>query len=86
MARADAAEWLEDRLKPEQDGALREGALHLIFHIVGWQYFPPATQTRASAAIRAAGARATSTTPVAHLRREADGKPPIASPPVPHLP
>jgi hypothetical protein len=68
--RADAADWLEARLAtPTSD------ALHLVFHTVAWQYFPPATQSRALAAIRAAG----QTAPVAHLSMEVDGNTPGAA-------
>lgn len=68
--RADAADWLETRLATP-----RPGALHLIFHTVAWQYFPPATQARALAAMQSAGA----TTPVARLSMEADGTTPGAA-------
>ena len=50
----DAAAWIEHRLATPSDGTA-----HLIFHTIAWQYFPPATQERANAAIYAAGARAT---------------------------
>lgn len=63
--RADAAAWLETRLATPTPGAL-----HLVFHTVAWQYFPPATQSRALAALEAAGTN----TPVARLSMEADGQ------------
>jgi hypothetical protein len=63
--RADAADWLKTRLATPTPGAL-----HLVFHTVAWQYFPPATQARALAAIEAAGRHG----PVAHLGMEADGQ------------
>lgn len=68
--RGDAADWLESRLQ-----ARRDGALHLVCHTVAWQYFPPRTQARARAAIRAAGQRS----PVAHLAMEADDRTPGAA-------
>jgi hypothetical protein len=68
--KADAADWLETRLATQTSGTLP-----LIFHTVAWQYFPPATQTRALAAIRAAGQRG----PVAHLSMEADDQTPGAA-------
>ena len=68
--RADAAEWLEARLATPT-----EGALHLVFHTVAWQYFPPATQARALAALEAAGRR----TPLARLAMEADSQTPGAA-------
>ncbi|MBN8630025.1 MAG: DUF2332 domain-containing protein [Rhodobacterales bacterium] len=62
--RGDAATWLETRLQvPQPD------SLHLVFHTVAWQYFPPATQARALAAMERAGRRA----PIARLSMEADG-------------
>lgn len=68
--RADAADWLEIRLAtPTPD------ALHLIFHTVAWQYFRPATQSRALAAMERAG----QTTPIARLSMEADGQSPGAA-------
>ena len=65
--RAEAADWLEARLATPTPGAL-----HLVFHTVAGQYFPPATQSRAHALIRAAGQRG----PVAHLSMEADNQTP----------
>lgn len=68
--RAEAADWLETRLATPTPGAL-----HLIFHTVAWQYFPPATQSRALAAMQTAGAK----TPIARLSMEADGQTPGAA-------
>lgn len=68
--RGDAADWLKTRLQTRHDGAL-----NLIFHTVAWQYFPPATQTRALAAMTAAGDSA----PVARLSMEADNQTPGAA-------
>jgi hypothetical protein len=68
--RADAADWLETRLQTRH-----EGALHLIFHTIAWQYFPPATQSRARAAMNRAGPNC----PLAHLSMEADGQRPGAA-------
>ena len=65
--RGDAAGWLEARLaKP------RPGILHLVYHTIAWQYFPPETADRCRAALAAAGARATEAAPLAHLAMEAD--------------
>lgn len=66
----DAADWLESRLIHS-----RPDALHLVFHTVAWQYFPPATQSRALAAMTTAG----QTTPLAQLAMEADGNGPGAA-------
>lgn len=68
--RADAADWLETRL-----ATATPDALHLIFHTVAWQYFPPATQVRALAAMERAG----QTTPIARISMEADGQSPGAA-------
>ena len=68
--RADAADWLETRLSRPIPGALQ-----LIFHTVAWQDFPPATQSRARASMRTAGA----TAPLARLSMEANGNSPGAA-------
>lgn len=65
---ADAADWLADRLAQPFDGRV-----HLIFHTIAWQYFPTATQTRATALIETAGAAATDAAPLAWLGLEQDG-------------
>lgn len=72
--RADAADWLDSRLARRWPGHL-----HLIFHTIAWQYFPPATQARARARIEAAGDRATEKAPLAWLAMEADGARPGAA-------
>lgn len=64
----DAIDWLARRL-PVQT----EGAIHLIYHTIAWQYFPPAAQDRGRALIEAAGARASATRPLAWLSLEHDG-------------
>ena len=66
----DAVDWLERRL-----AAPWPGRLHLIFHTIAWQYFPPATQARGRALIEAAGAAARSGAPLAWLTMEADADP-----------
>jgi hypothetical protein len=68
--RADAADWLETRL-----ATATSQALHLVYHTVAWQYFPPATQARALAAMEHAGRSA----PVARLSMEADSQSPGAA-------
>ena len=67
VARGDAADWLEARLRTRQDGAL-----HLVCHTIAWQYFPPDTDARARAALAKAGAAATDRAPIARLGLEAD--------------
>lgn len=70
ITRDDAADWLEARLLTRHPGAL-----HLVFHTVAWQYFPPEAQTRALAALDRAGAMATPEAPLARLGMEADDQP-----------
>ncbi|WP_371056640.1 DUF2332 domain-containing protein [Rhodosalinus sp. K401] len=67
---ADAADWLEARL-----ARARPGRLHLVYHTIAWQYFPRATQARATAVLEAAGARAGEDAPLAWLSMETDGRP-----------
>lgn len=66
----DAAAWLDRQLAKDRPGTLR-----VVYHSIAWQYFPPATQARARAALAAAGARATKDAPLAHVAMEADGDP-----------
>jgi hypothetical protein len=65
--RADAAEWLEERLgeRPHDDGVAT-----VVYHSVVWQYLPRGTQERMRATFDAAGARATRDAPLAWLRME----------------
>lgn len=64
----DAIDWLERRLSDAP-----AGHMHMIQHTVAWQYFPTDAQTRGTALIEAAGARATSETPLAWMQMETDG-------------
>ncbi len=66
--KADAIDWLADRLKTP-----RPGHLHLIYHTIAWQYFPDAAQARGAALIEAAGEQASEEAPLAWLRMENDG-------------
>ncbi|MCV3270467.1 DUF2332 domain-containing protein [Roseobacter sinensis] len=68
LYRADAIDWLEQRLVEAP-----EGHLHLIQHTVAWQYFPAEAQARGTALIEAMGARATPERPLAWLSMESDG-------------
>jgi len=71
--RGDAAAWLADRLaKPAP------GHIHLIYHTIAWQYFPPETDAACRAALSAAGAKASPEAPIAHLWVEADESDPRA--------
>ncbi|MEL6663932.1 MAG: DUF2332 domain-containing protein, partial [Pseudomonadota bacterium] len=65
VEKADAADWLEAQLL----GPLPEGTT-VIFHSIAWQYFDAETHKRASAAIKAAGARASDARRLAWLRFE----------------
>lgn len=67
--RGDAADWLHDRLvRPHL------GCLHLVYHTIAWQYFSDTTSAGCTAALAAAGARATDDAPLAHLSMETDGQ------------
>ena len=68
--RGDAADWIERRLV-----LARPGRVHMVFHTVAWQYFPPETQERCRAALAAAGGRATPDAPIAHVGMEGDATP-----------
>lgn len=71
--RADAAPWLAARLENPMPRSV-----HLVYHTIAWQYFPAATQAAATAALQAAGARATPDAPLAWFGMEADGQAPGA--------
>lgn len=70
LAKADAADWLDHRL-----ATARPGHLHILFHTVAAQYFPPATRARIATTLATAGAQASPSSPLAHLAMEADGTP-----------
>lgn len=72
--RADAGDWLDRRL-----ATLQDGTLHLVYHTIAWQYFPPATRAKALAAFDRAGASATPASPLARLQMEGDGTTPGAA-------
>ncbi len=65
--KADAADWLAGRLTP------RNGACHLIYSTIAWQYFPATTQSTATALLETAGAGATQDAPLAWFGMESDG-------------
>lgn len=67
----DAIDWLEKRL-----AAPREGAVHIIYHTIAWQYFPDALKAKGRTLIEAVGANATKSAPLAWLAFEADGQDP----------
>ncbi len=72
--RADAIDWLGARLAAQPDGVL-----HLVFHTIAWQYFPPEARRRGDAMFARAGARATATRPLARLAMESDRRGPGAA-------
>lgn len=70
VERADAVHWLKPRLaKPFQ------GAVHVVYHSVAWQYLPDDLKLAGEALIADAGERATPEAPLARLQMEADATP-----------
>lgn len=67
--KADAIDWLGERLKPTY-----AGATHVVFHTITWQYLPQPLRDRSENLITEAGARATADAPFARLALEADGR------------
>jgi len=63
----DAVDWLGTRLPHQQDATL-----HLIYHTVAWQYFPPERQKTGRQLIQRAGRNATETRPLAWFSMETD--------------
>lgn len=72
--RADIADWLPARLEQEHDGAV-----HVIYHTIAWNYQDEAAQAANRRLIETAGAEATDRAPLAWLRFEADGRDPGAA-------
>ncbi|EDP64627.1 hypothetical protein BAL199_27756 [alpha proteobacterium BAL199] len=69
--RADAADWVEQRLaRPCTPGRAR-----VLMHTIVWQYLPADTQRRIEAAVYQAGEVASGDAPLAWLRVEPDGVP-----------
>lgn len=67
VTRADAADFLQGRLSRPA-----ENTLHMVYHTVAWQYFPPETQARGLAMLETAGNEATRKRPLARIGMEAD--------------
>lgn len=65
---SDAAPWVEARLAEPQEA----GVTRVLMHSVVWQYLPDASADRIRAAMKAAGARATSERPLAWVTMEPD--------------
>lgn len=70
IAQGDAIDWMQGRLAQSHPGAL-----HLVYHTIAWQYFPPDAQASGLALFDQAGARASAGAPLAHLSMEADAVP-----------
>lgn len=70
LVKADAADWVEARLtEPQTPGVMR-----VLMHSIMWQYLDASRQQRISAAMDAAGARATLEQPLGWVSVEADRK------------
>jgi hypothetical protein len=68
LLQGDAADWVEARLAETQ----AEGVTRVLMHSIVWQYIGTEGQARITAAMEAAGARATPDRPLAWLRVEAN--------------
>jgi hypothetical protein len=69
VERADAAAWTEERLAE----AAPHRVARVLAHTIMWQYLTEDTKRRVEGAVRAAGARAEASRPLAWLRMELDG-------------
>lgn len=70
VEKSDVQGWLQKRLSQRHTGAV-----HVIYHTIAWQYFPPETQKSCEDLIRTAGQAATPDAPIAWLGMEADDNP-----------
>jgi hypothetical protein len=68
LVRATAADFVEAELAKPQDS----GATRLLMHSIVWQYVPADQQARITAAMEAAGEKATPNRPLAWVQVEAD--------------
>ncbi len=66
LTRADAADWAEERLDQPQP----VGVTRVLYHSIVWQYLPPETRARITAAMENAGARSTPEQPLAWIMLE----------------
>ncbi len=66
LVQMDAGDFVEERLAAPQE----EGVTRVLFHTVMWQYMPQATRERITAAMEAAGERATAEKPLAWIKVE----------------
>lgn len=68
IARADAADFVEAMLAEPQEA----GTTRVLMHSIVWQYVPETSRARVTAAMKAAGRKATPETPLAWVRVEAN--------------
>ncbi|QJU56784.1 DUF2332 domain-containing protein [Sphingomonas sp. AP4-R1] len=68
LGEGDAADWVEARLAEPQP----EGTARVLMHSIVWQYLTPEGQDRITAAMAAAGARATPDRPLGWIAYEGD--------------
>ena len=68
VAKADAADWLEENLVV----APEPGTVRVVLHSVAFQYFPAGTQERIARHLERVGSAASSDAPVAWLRYETE--------------
>lgn len=68
IVRMNAADFVEAELAAPQE----EGTTRILMHSIVWQYVPEDQQVRVTAAMEAAGARATAERPLAWVQVEAD--------------
>lgn len=73
LDQGDAPDWVEARLAEPQDAEPQDdGVTRVLMHSIVWTYIAPGGQARITAAMEAAGARATSERPLAWVSVEAD--------------
>ena len=70
---ADLGSWVEERLASPVPGVAT-----VVFHSIVWQYVARPARDRLRSALRRAGSEATPDAPVAWLRMEPTGRPPVA--------
>lgn len=68
--RQEAVDWLDARLANSWPGRL-----HLVYHTIAWQYFPPDRQAQGLVSMESAGRAADEEAPLAWLAMEDDGQP-----------
>ena len=67
VEKADAVEWLRERL-----AVSRPGKVHIVYHTIAWQYLPFAARKEGERLLAEAGARADNNAPLCRLAMEAD--------------